>query len=285
MTSRRDRDKDKDAHTKKVHYTSSTKGSTTPTHRSRHSHDSGLGTSSDRASVGRSPSPTTQQQLASVMEALSAADAKIQKLELLQQDLNEMLAQGNRENKALKKEIGDLVTENEVLRREVAEQRKVSERLRRERDAVVEKESVREKEERRWRDEEKEKEAKKKKQYEKENSNRMKRDSWKEMPVPLYEDAPPAPRRMDDEYSSARPPSERAPKPPNPFLPNPLLNPTYGGGGRAMPPSSVAYAPTAISYSTAPVFDERRAGIMGRELDRYDDRLFPVDGNYHPYPL
>lgn len=254
---------------KKVHYTASTKGKPSHSHKS-HSHkssrDSGVGSSSasDRASIGAdtNESPFNSQEIqyqrhnpTALAEALDAANEKIQNLLEDNEQLQRLLKESNKEKRFLKDEKKDLVVELEALGHDLEDEKRAHEKLRREIGAGSRSMTA--------------------------NSSSQRR-------------SPPASshRRKEDERSQGsgsgsyheetgrryivpQPPPNNAP---NPFIPL---------SERTSAPSGVTYAPATtvtyspIAYSTAPTFASRPAG------SRSSGGTYPnsTDGNYHSYPV
>ena len=277
---------------KKVHYAKDergTKGSKpSHSHRSTGSRDSGFGSSSasDRASLGTSPEKDSpygivedqRNDISAVQNALRAANEKIRRLEAANAHLDQELMDSNKENRALRREKGELLESIKNLEDDLADEKKANERFRRdttprtgaaapsgtrtERRSTPPKKETRESEPRRRVEEVSQ------------GGRNDRRSSWREQPLPHYE------RPIYTERPPAAPyaPSTNAPNPfspiptsdPNPFLPNP---------NSARPPS-MAYTPSSISYSAAPVTYTTAPAFPPRT-----GSAFPNDGKYHPYPL
>ncbi|KAH8684828.1 hypothetical protein BGZ60DRAFT_427171 [Tricladium varicosporioides] len=272
---------------KKVHYSETTKGGKSSSserereHRShRHSHkgsrDSGVGSSSasDRASLGTSPnqSPFNSQEIYTqrhnpnaLNEALDAANEKIRELEEKCAKLDSLLSQSNKENRTLNREKKDLYIQMEDLKDELEDERSLNEQLRRE-----------------------------------------------TLSSPRPSAAPSAntsaARRggMERRFSRSGPaPPPLVPQPPqsnsqNPFLPQTVQSPTLSRAPTvtyAPTPTTVAYAPSNISYASSnasyvptPAYTHTQVAKSGSSKkkaseQRQQERMYPNDGNYHPYPV
>ena len=247
---------------KKVHYERGTKGGKSH-HSHRSSRDSGVGSSSasDRASLGTAPehdSPFSYQQiedqrlnLSAVQEALDAANERIRKLEAANENLNGLLAESNKENRSLKKEKKDLLDQIEELVVDLDHEKRINRREASPRTGTAAPSGSR-----RTTPPRREADHRPRREDERSQGSRgERRTSWKEMPVPLFERAPP---------SAPQPP-------PNPFAPRP--------SSVSYMPTTVSYAPTTAAYAPAPVF-----GIAPPPAPRSNDP-YPNDGRYHPYPI
>lgn len=261
---------------KKVHYERGTKGGkSSHGHRSSGSRDSGVGSSSasDRASLGTSPEVDTsfsnldvesqRNRPGAVKEALDAAYEKIRQLEAANAQLNAQLSDSNKENRALKRERMELLNKIDFLMDDLDEEKKKSKREtsprtgaaapKTERRTTPPRKEVREADAHRYDDERTQ------------GNPRERRESWREMPVPLYDRLPTAPQ----------PPPNVAT---NPFLPN-----------ASRPPSvSVPYAASAV-YPTSPIVTYAQAPITYTTAPAHPPRSpsdhIPNDGRYHRYPL
>jgi len=260
---------------KKVHYERGTKGGRS-THRSSASRDSGVGSSSDRASLGTdedSPSghrETEDQRhiLRSVQEALDAALDRIKKQESEINSLDVALRESNRENRLLKREKQDLLNKVDDLMQDLDDQKRVNERLKRDSRGSIGSDASSSREEKRSSD-----------TPPSPTSPRRDPRPYLRSSVSNHDD-PPQQRARDDDwpryrggnvprssasagYSAASMASPVPPRP-NPFEPissaPPLPTRPYVGRGPALP----VYAMGPVS----PVVD-----------------AYPNDGNYHPYPL
>ncbi|KAH8597962.1 hypothetical protein B0O99DRAFT_71737 [Bisporella sp. PMI_857] len=301
---------------KKVHYERGTKGGkSSQGHRSTGSRDSGVGSSSasDRASLGTSPDNDSafsyeqtqdqRQSLRALREALDAANEEVRRLQLANGEISKLLKDSHKENRTLKGEKKELLEKLQYLEdfeaekqaRRVSTNATTSSNKRTERRTTPPKKESRES-------------APRHREYESsEGSDR--RSSWREQPVPLYDDKP--------KYSELLP---TAPQPPpnseqNPFAPNPAAAqrpyPHARRGSVSYPPSvtsmetpisptgqlpfasirrgSVSYPPSVVStypvgpvtYATAPLSYTTTAAVPSK---RSGDR-FPNDGKYHPYPI
>jgi chromosome segregation ATPase len=240
---------------KKVHYESGTKWSTKGwKHRAhRSSRDSGVGSSSasDRASLGTADeSPFTHEQiedqrhiLSSVHEALDAANEKIRGLEASHFKLNTALTESTKENRLLKREKEDLFNKVEDLLRALSEERKMNERLRRETSPRT--------------------------------GERRTTPPRREAEIPRtyvrVDERPQASSARSDRRSSYQMPTSPATAQPNSFAPLPTRTPsvTYAPAG------SVVYAPSTVSYASAPVYPTS----LPSPREHYSD------GKYHLSPL
>jgi hypothetical protein len=252
---------------KKVHYTSSTKGKSSHSKESkRSSRDSGVGSSSasDRASLGTShDSPFDSQDLQhqrhnplALSEALDAANDTIRSLQEANEHLKSLLKEASKEKRSLKDEKNDLITEVELLGKELDDEKRAHDKLRREVSggkAITSKERER-------------------------------------------RTTPPTSHRRSDERSSHSSGSGSyhddsgrryiVPQPPPNNAPNPFT-PLSERGGSAPSGQSVTYAPpttvtySPVAYSTTPTFTSRPAGsrASGSSHGTRDD------GNYHSYPV
>jgi hypothetical protein len=256
---------------KKVHYEPGTKGGKSSRgHRSSGSRDSGVGSSSasDRASLGTSPEQDTffshtdiedqRNRPSAVREALEAANERIKKLEEANAKLNSQLTDSNKENRSMKRERRDLLDQIASLMDDLELEKQKNDRLKREgsprtgagapvpkpeRRKTPPKRDSRESEPRRYDDERSQ------------GSHRERRESWRELPVPLYDRPPTAPQAPLNNTT-------------NPFLPN------------SSRPQSIAYAPPLTTVTYAPSYTSVPAISPRSPKDR-----FPNDGLYHPYPL
>lgn len=233
---------------KHVHYERGTKGAKGHSHRS--SRDSGVGSSSasDRASLGTAPNeqPFTYQEiesqrhiLSAVQEALDAARDEIKALQAHNAQLNDLLAESNKENRLLKREKGELHNRVEDLLYDLEDERKANERLRREASPR--------------------------------NGTANERTSRRAIEAPRSQAN--TTERRNSHYE--RPPTvPQAPANPssNPFTPLSSRPPvvTYA----ALAP--VSYAPSTVSYASAPVFAVSHPGHRPQP---------PNDGRYHLTPL
>ncbi|KUJ22932.1 uncharacterized protein LY89DRAFT_727721 [Mollisia scopiformis] len=236
---------------KRVHYERGTKGGS---HSQRSSRDSGIGSASDRASLGTGVDDTafsyqeTQNQrrnIDALQEALDAAYATIKQLESSNKKLSDSLADSNKENRQLKKEKGGLLDKVEELLVDLKEERKANDRLRRETSP---------------------------------------RSGTRTTP-PRVE----APRHRSDTSSSGRrasvvydmPPLAPQP-PPNPFAP---LNTRLPPVTFTQSPS-VTYAPTTMSY-TAPVYAPISPPSVRSHYSSSSSSSSHTknDGKYHLQPL
>jgi hypothetical protein len=236
---------------KKVHYESGTKGGKSHAHRS--SRDSGVGSSSasDRASLGTADeSPFTHEQfedqrhiLSSVQEALDAANEKIRGLEASHFKLNTALTESNKQNRLLKREKEDLFNKVEDLLRALSDERKMNERLRRETSPRT--------------------------------TERRTTPPRREAEIPRQyvrvDERSQASSARSDRRSSYQMPTSPATAPPNPFAPLPTRTPsvTYAPAGSAL------YAPSTVSYASAPVYPTSHPASR----EHFDD------GKYHLSPL
>ncbi|EKD16729.1 uncharacterized protein L3040_001468 [Drepanopeziza brunnea f. sp. 'multigermtubi'] len=232
---------------KSVHYERGTKGSS---HHHRSSRDSGVGTSSasDRASLGTPTESFNSSQieaqrhsLRAVQEALDAANDRIGQLEASTAKLNVLLSDSNRENRLLKREKADLHNKIVELKEDLEHEKRKRRRA----------------------------------------SNRASppRSSPSRREIEASAAAASAASSHRSERKSStyqRPPPNSAP---NPFLPSPrdpgLPVVTYA------PAISVAYAPSAVSYSSAPVFAHAPLPSRGH----YANASPLNDGKYHLTPL
>lgn len=212
---------------KHVHYERGTKGAKS-SHRSRDSNDSGVGSgsASDRASLGTTPndSPFTYAEiesqkhiLSAVQEALNAAREEIRTLQALNLQLNEDLAESNKENRILKREKKELHNKVDHLLDDLEAERKTSERLRRERSPR--------------------------------SANGSDGPSRRTIEAPRQ---PPTGERRSSYYAPPTVPQAPQNPNPNPFTPlserQQLPIVTYA------PQLPVTYAPSTASYVTAPVY-------------------------------
>jgi hypothetical protein len=268
---------------KKVHYERGTKGERSARgHRSSGSRDSGVGSSSasDRASLGTSPENDTsftyldienqRNTPSAVKEALDAANEKIKQLEAANTQLNSQLSESNKENRSLKRERVELLNKVDFLLDDLEDEKEKNAKSKRESSPRTGAAAapVASKHERRSTPPKKDTRGTGSRRCDDERSqgsHRERRESWREMPVPLFDRPPAAPQ----------PPSNTS----NPFMPKSSRPPSISV---AYPPSSVAYAqpgqvtyaPAPITYATAPAYPPRSPSDH-----------FPNDGRYHPYPL
>lgn len=269
---------------KVVHYERGTKGGkSSHGHRSSGSRDSGVGSSSasDRASLGTSLENDTpfsyldiehqRNTPSAVNEALNAANERIKQLEAANAKLNAQLSDSHKENRSLKREKIELLNKIDFLIEDLEEEKK---NIKSKRDSSPRTSAAAppatSKPERRSTPPKKETREGSSRRYDDErshgSSHRERRESWRDMPVPLFDRPPTAPQ----------PPPNTAP---NPFMPNPSRPPSISV---AYPPSSISYAnagqvtyaPAPITYATAPAYPTRGPSDH-----------FPNDGRYHPYPL
>ncbi|KAF4621540.1 hypothetical protein G7Y89_g14532 [Cudoniella acicularis] len=263
---------------KKVHYSSTTKGgksSSSHGHSHKGSRDSGVGSSSasDRASLGTSPneSPFNSQEIqfqrhnpTALNEALNAANEKIRELEEKNEMLNALLTESNRENRLLKRERKELLEKVDDLEQDVDDERAINERLRREnigspRTSAATTTTA--------------------------NSSATRRGSVVEQRRFSRSNAPTLPPLVPQA------PQSSAPNPFTPLSERPAV--TYAPAS-----SQVAYAPTTISYAPSPVFTTVAQGPrqsskkkqvqqvqQQQKQQQQQERMYPNDGNYHPYPV
>ena len=262
---------------KKVHYERGTKGGkSSQGHRSSGSRDSGVGSesASDRAALGTSPGIDPQfsrldledqrSRPWAIQEALDSANEKIRQLQAEKMDLDDQLAQANKENRALKRDRTDLLTKVDFLMEDLKNATKNSKSKQEtsprtgvptpkttERRTTLPRKEPKEAESRRYKDE----------------RTQDRRQSWRELPGPLYDGRPPA---------APQPPPNTAP---NPFMPNSARTPSVSAPYAAsavyatVTPSTVSYAPQMI-YPTAPASIRSSTSHHSKE-----------DGLYHSYPL
>ncbi|KAH6679738.1 hypothetical protein B0J14DRAFT_305263 [Halenospora varia] len=270
---------------KKVHYSETTKGgkssSSEREHRShRHSHkgsrDSGVGSSSasDRASLGTSPnqSPFNSQEIYTqrhnpnaLNEALDAANEKIQELEERCARLDSLLSESNKENRTLAREKKNLYDKMDQLSQELEDERDINDELRRQTlgsprpSAAISA-----------------------------NTSATRRGGMERR----FSRSGPAPPPL-----VPQPPQNNAP---NPFLPQTVQSPTLSRAPTvtyaptpttvAYAPSNVSYASSNVSYAPAPVYTHTQVAKSGSSKkkaseQRQQERMYPNDGNYHPYPV
>jgi hypothetical protein len=265
---------------KKVHYEPGTKGGkSSHGHRSSESRDSGVGSSSasDRASLGTSPgidAPFSNLDIEdqrsrprAVHEALDAAYEKIRQLEAANIQLNDQLTDSNKENRALKRERIELLNKVDFLMDDLENATKNT-KSKRETSPRTGGTAPKPTERRTTppRKEPKEADSRRHKEERLKESRRERRESWREMPVPLYDESPP---------TAPQPPPNTAP---TPFMPNPSRPPSisvpYTASAFYAPPPTVTYAPP-MNYTTAPAYPPRSPS------DHYPKE----DGLYHHYPL
>jgi hypothetical protein len=261
---------------KKVHYSSSAKGSKSSGHRHKDSRDSGVGSSSasDRASLGTSPneSPFNSQEIytqrhnpSALNEALNAANEEIRMLKAEKAQLEDLLAESNKENRALKKERKELEEDIEDLRDDLDQEKKINERLRSGRPSPS-------------------------------NSNTVANSSAPRRTEPPLTNPRPSSRRFSTSTSGA-PPLAPQPPPnntPNPFTPlserpgayakQPLPQVTYAP---SITPSTVSYAPSNLAYTPGPASTGYTtiAQRPSSKRNSQQERMYPNDGKYHPYPV
>lgn len=234
---------------KRVHYERGTKGGS---HSQRSSRDSGIGSASDRASLGTGVDDTVfsyqtnqRHDVDALREALDAAYATIKQLQSSNKTLSDSLAESNKENRQLRKEKGGLLDKVEELLVDLKEGRKDNDRLRRETSP---------------------------------------RSATRTTP-PRVE----APRHRSSTSSSGRrastvydmPPVAPQP-PPNPFLPIHSVPPvTY------TQPPAVTYAPTTISYPPGPVYARSSPPSTRSHYSTSSSSSSHTknDGKYHLQPL
>lgn len=265
---------------KKVHYERGTKGGKDVRgHRSSGSRDSGLGSSSasDRASLGTSPehdTPFTYRDIeiqrktpSAVNEALNAANDRIKELEAANAQLNGQLFESNQKNRSLKRERAELLEKIENLLDDLEDEKKKNAKSKRESSPRTTAAPVTSKPERRSTPPKKEATESSSRRHHEGRPHGQRRESWRDLPVPLYESKPP---------TAPQPPSNPAP---NPFMPNSSRPASMYGHYHPSsiayaPPPQVTYAPAPITYTTAPAYPTHKPS------DRY-----PNDGRYHPLPL
>jgi hypothetical protein len=261
---------------KKVHYSSSAKGGKSSGHRHKESRDSGVGSSSasDRASLGTSPneSPFNSQEIytqrhnpSALNEALDAANEEIRMLRAEKAQLEDLLAESNRENRALKKERQDLEEENDDLKEDLEKEKRLNERLISGRPSTSNPNAVA-------------------------NSSVPRRND----PPPATMSRPTTSRRFSTSRSG---PPPLAPQAPQTSAPNPFTPLSERPGAYAKPPPEVTYgtsiASSTVSYTPAnpayaPVTSPVYTNIAQRpnpKRNSQQERLYPNDGKYHPYPV
>jgi hypothetical protein len=262
---------------KKVHYSSSAKGSKSSGHRHKDSRDSGVGSSSasDRASLGTSPnesSPFNSQEIytqrhnpSALNEALNAANEEIRILRTEKAQLEDSLAESNRENRALKKERKELEAENDHLRDDLKQEKKNNERLRSGRPSPT-------------------------------NANSTANSSAPRRNEPPLTNPRPSSRRYSTSTSGTPP---LAPHPPPNNTPNPFTPLSERPGAYAnqqlpqvtyapsITPSTVSYAPSNLAYAPGPASTGYTtiAQRPNPKRNSQQERLYPNDGKYHPYPV
>ncbi|EPE26609.1 hypothetical protein GLAREA_02522 [Glarea lozoyensis ATCC 20868] len=262
---------------KKVHYSSSAKGGKSSSgHKHRDSRDSGVGSSSasDRASLGTSPneSPFNSQEIytqrhnpSALNEALDAANEEIRMLRAEKAQLEDLLAESNRENRALKKERNKLEDDKTYLKNELKQEEKLNDRLKSRRSSPSNA-----------------------------DANTIANSS-----APRTNERPPLtnPRPTSRRFSSSGGAPPLAPQPPpnntNPFTP---LNERPGAFAKQPPqvsysasitPSTVSYTPSSMAYTPvpqSPVYTTV-AHRPNPKRNSQQERLYPNDGKYHPYPV
>jgi len=276
---------------KKVHYDRGTKGNKSAHgHRSTGSRDSGVGSSSasDRASLGTSPEKDypygivedQHYDISALQNALHAANEKIRRLEAANAQLDQQLADSNKENRLLKREKGDLLKKVAEVEDDLADERKANERSRRDSTPRTgaaapsgsrgERRSTPPKREPR--------EARDSESRRRIEEGSGHRSSWREQSAPLYE----RPTYSERPPTAPHAPPSNTPHPfspvaseTNPFLPNSSRPPPVNYAS-----SSASYTPTTVTYSSAPLTYTSAAFAPPRS-----GSAFPNDGKYHPYPL
>lgn len=271
---------------KKVHYERGTKerksshGHRSFSHRSS-SRDSGVGSSTEsgRVSLGTTSERFTAISVITeglpvnnrvIMEVPDAAHERIRQVEAANTQLNAQLADSNKENRALKRERIELLEKVNFLMDDLENEKKKNQKPNSRQNATASTGPQRGSGPPRS-----------------QGSHREKRESWREMPTPLFDRQPTAPR----------PPMNTAP---NPFMPNasrpPSATVTYG----------TAYASSA-SYITGPVMPNHSPSVASggypispprsEEADQTysstdpasspipDSDIRDADGRYHPYPI
>jgi hypothetical protein len=265
---------------KKVHYSSSAKGGKSSSgHTHRDSRDSGVGSSSasDRASLGTSPneSPFNSQEIytqrhnpSALNEALDAANEEIRMLRAEKAQLEDLLAESNKENRALKKERNKLEDEKHDLIEELEQEEQLNERLKSRRSSPPNASA---------------------------NTTANSSAPRRTEPPPLTNPRPSS-RRFSSSAGGAPP---LAPQPPpnntqNPFTP---LNERPGAFAKQLPPqvsyspsitpSTVSYTPSSMAYAPVPQSPGYTtiAHRPNPKRNSQQERLYPNDGKYHPYPV
>lgn len=249
---------------KVVHYERSNK-SGKDRDRSDHSRrDSGVGSSnsSHRASLGTNDSMFTyhhmeeeqRQNLRSVQEALDAAYERIDKLESKRDKLDQALKDKNSENRQLKRERGELMSRIAELSDDLKMEKRLNESLTRANSMAQAQRAHRSSNSGAgssdgMREEERVSAGRQNKNNNNNSHSREdRRTSWREMPVPLYQERPPV-----------------APNPPPSTTPNPFT------------PLSQLRTST-VSYAASPYGASNYVSVPAGDL-------YPNDGRYHPYPL
>jgi TolA-binding protein len=211
------------------------------------------------------------------MEVLDAAYEKIRQIEAANTQLNAQLTDSNKEIRALRRERIELLNKAEFLMDDLENEKKRNQKLNSRHSATSSTDLRRG-------------DGPPKSQ----GSHRERRESWREMPTPLFDRQPTAPR----------PPTNTAP---NPFMPNlsrPPPAPVTYAAAAASYTTSPTYAPLA-TYTTGPVFPPRSppvaSGAYSMSPNVTDDAApttsttdtvsspippsdrYPDDGRYHPY--